>query len=164
MLKARRNRTDQANALAYERPRGAVPLLGKDITTLDGLGPYLSLKLIAEWGDDLSSWRSAKHFTSWLGLAPNDKVSGGRMLSSRTRGSGARAAALLRLAAVTVGRTNTALGGFYRRLSSRVGCASSAARVLPPLAERRLRPDDVAHTDFLEAVLSSGAEVASVRP
>lgn len=64
MLKARRNRTDQANALAYERPRGAVPLLGKDITTLDGLGPYLSLKLIAEWGDDLSSWRSAKHFTS----------------------------------------------------------------------------------------------------
>ncbi|WP_247344797.1 MULTISPECIES: IS110 family transposase [unclassified Bradyrhizobium] len=139
-------------------------MLGKDITTLDGLGPYLSLKLIAEWGDDLSSWRSAKHFTSWLGLAPNDKVSGGRMLSSRTRGSGARAAALLRLAAVTVGRTNTALGGFYRRLSSRVGCASSAARVLPPLAERRLRPDDVAHTDFLEAVLSSGAEVASVRP
>ncbi|WP_247399058.1 MULTISPECIES: IS110 family transposase [unclassified Bradyrhizobium] len=135
-------------------------MLGKDITTLDGLGPYLSLKLIAEWGDDLSSWRSAKHFTSWLGLAPNDKVSGG----TRTRGSGGRAAALLRLAAVTVGRTDTALGGFYRRLSSRVGCASSAARVLPPLAERRLRPDDVAHTDFLEAVLSSGAEVASVRP
>ncbi|WP_247550639.1 IS110 family transposase [Bradyrhizobium sp. 138] len=82
MLKARRNRTDQANALAYERPRGAVPLVGKDITTLDGLGPYLSLKLIAEWGDDLSSWRSAKHCTSWLGLAPNNKVSGGRMLSS----------------------------------------------------------------------------------
>ncbi|MCK1666371.1 hypothetical protein [Bradyrhizobium sp. 153] len=66
VLKARRNRTDQANALAYERPRGAVPLVGKDITTLDGLGPYLSLKLIAEWGDDLSSWRSAKHCTSWL--------------------------------------------------------------------------------------------------
>ncbi|WP_247776703.1 hypothetical protein [Bradyrhizobium sp. CW1] len=39
-------------------------LLGKDITTIDGLGPYLSLKLIAECGDHLSSWPSAKHFTS----------------------------------------------------------------------------------------------------
>lgn len=44
-------------------------LLGKDITAIDGLGPYLSLKLVAECGDDLSSWPSAKHFTSWLGLA-----------------------------------------------------------------------------------------------
>ena len=49
----------------------------------------------------------------WLGLAPNNKVSGGKMLSSRTRRSGGRAAALLRLAAVAVGRTDTALGAFY---------------------------------------------------
>ena len=92
---SRRNRTDQANAEAL------FALLGKDITTIDGLGPYLSLKLIAECGDDLSSWPSAKHFTSWLGLPPSNKISGGKMLSSRTRRSGGRAAALLRLAAVT---------------------------------------------------------------
>ncbi|WP_247391155.1 IS110 family transposase [Bradyrhizobium sp. 35] len=49
--------------------------------------------MIAEGGDDLSSWRSAKHFTSWLGLAPNNKVSGGRMLSSRTRRAGGRTSA-----------------------------------------------------------------------
>ena len=77
-------------------------------------------------GDDLSSWPSAKHFTSWLGLAPSNKVSGGKMLSSRTRRSGGRAAALLRLAAVTVGRTDTALGAFYRRLSSRNAKAVTA--------------------------------------
>ncbi len=53
-------------------------LLGKDITKIDGFGPYLSLKLIAECGDDLSAWPSAKHFTSWLGLAPNNKISGGK--------------------------------------------------------------------------------------
>ncbi|MER9558032.1 transposase [Mesorhizobium sp. M0323] len=69
----------------FRRPRGLFALLGKDITTIDGLGPYLSLKLIAECGDDLSSWPSAKHFTSWLGLAPSNKVSGGKRLSSRTR-------------------------------------------------------------------------------
>src|SRR6516225_36133 len=85
-------------------------LRGRDITTIDGLGPYLSLKLIAECGDDLTSWPSEKHFASWLGLAPSNKVSGGKLISSRTRRSGGRAAALLRLAAVTVGRTETALG------------------------------------------------------
>lgn len=121
----RRQRTDQANALAFDARAALFALLGKDITAIDGLGPYLSLKLIAECGDDLSSWPSAKHFTSWLGLAPSNKISGGKMLSSRTRRSGGRAAALLRLAAVTVGRTDTALGAFYRRLSSRIGKAKA---------------------------------------
>src|SRR6187397_3063050 len=49
----------------------------------------------------------------------------GKILSSRTRRSGGRAAALLRLAAVAVGRTDTALGAFYRRLSSRIGKAKA---------------------------------------
>ena len=121
----RRHRTDQPNALAFDVRAALFALLGKDITMIDGLGPYLSLKLIAECGDDLSSWPSAKHFTSWLGLAPSNKISGGKMLSSRTRRSGGRAAALLRLAAVTVGRTDTALGAFYRRLSARIGKAKA---------------------------------------
>ena len=121
----RQHRTDQANALAFDVRAALFALLGKDITRIDGLGPYLSLKLIAECGDDLSSWPSAKHFTSWLGLAPSNKISGGKMLSSRTRRSGGRAAALLRLAAVTVGRTDTALGAFYRQLSARIGKAKA---------------------------------------
>ena len=130
----RRNRTDQANALTFDVREALFALLGKDITTIDGLGPYLSLKLIAECGDDLSSWPSAKHFTSWLGLAPSNKVSGGKMLSSRTRRSGGRAAALLRLAAVTVGRTDTALGAFYRRLSSRIGKAKAVTATARKIA------------------------------
>jgi transposase len=122
---SRRHRTVQANALAFDVRTALFALLGKDITKIDGLGPYLSLKLIAECGDDLTSWPSSKHFTSWLCLAPSNKISGGRVLSSRTRRSGSRAAALLRLAAVTVGRTDTALGAFYRRLSARIGKAKA---------------------------------------
>jgi len=129
-----RNRTDKANALAFDVREALFALLGKDITAIDGLGPYLSLKLIAECGDDLSSWRSAKHFTSWLGLAPSNKVSGGKMLSSRTRRSGGRAAALLRLAAGSVGRTDTALGAFYRRLSSRIGKAKAVTATARKIA------------------------------
>jgi transposase len=83
------------NGLAFDVRAALFALLGKDLTQIDGLGPYLSLKLVAECGDDLSAWASAKHFTSWLGLAPSNKVSGGKMLSSRTRRCGSRAAALL---------------------------------------------------------------------
>jgi hypothetical protein len=72
-------------------------------------------------GTDLRAWKSAKHFSSWLYLAPGNKISGGKLLSSRTRRSSSRAAALLRLAAVTIGRSDTALGAFYRHLSARIG-------------------------------------------
>jgi len=67
----------------------------------------------------MQKWPTAKHFTSWLTLAPGNKISGGRVLSSKTRRSSNRAAALLRIAAVNIGKTQTALGAFYRRLSAR---------------------------------------------
>ena len=79
------------------------------------------LELIGECGTDLKAWPTAKHFTSWLCLAPGNKISGGKILSSRTQSCSGRAAALLRLAAITVGRSDTALGAFYIRLSSRAG-------------------------------------------
>lgn len=115
----RRGMRHQPNRPAFDVRAALFALLGKDLTQINGFGPYLALKLIAECGDDLSAWPSAKHFTSWLCLAPSNKISGGKILSSRTRRSGSRAAALLRLAAVTVGRTDTAIGAFYRRLSAR---------------------------------------------
>jgi transposase len=134
LLSPRRPRTNPVNGLAFDVRAALFALLGKDLTQIDGLGPYLSLKLVAECGDDLSAWASAKHFTSWLGLAPSNKISGGKVLSSRTRRCGSRAAALLRLAAVTVGRTDTALGAFYRRLSARVGKAKAVTATARKIA------------------------------
>jgi transposase len=108
--------------------------LGVDLTQIHGLGPYLALKLVGECGTSLSAWPSAKHFTSWLCLAPSNKISGGKVLSSKTRRSNNRAAALLRLAAVAVGRTETALGAFYRRLSGRVGKAKAVTATARKIA------------------------------
>ena len=99
-----------------------------------GLGPSLALKLIGECGTDFSAWPDSKHFTSWLCLAPGNKISGGKVLSARTKRSGSRAAALLRLAAVTVGRTDTALGAFYRRLSARIGKAKAVTATARKIA------------------------------
>jgi transposase len=111
----------QVNAPSFDVRAALYGVLGTDLTQIHGLGPSLALKLVAECGTDLLAWKSAKHFTSWLCLAPGNKISGGKLLSSRTRRSSSRAAALLRLAATTIGRSDTALGAFYRRLSFRIG-------------------------------------------
>jgi transposase len=115
---------------------------GVDLSQIDGIGPYTALRLIAEIGTDMSRWATANHFTSWLTLAPQNKISGGRLLSSRTQPSANRAAALLRMAAMSVGRTQTALGAFYRRLGYRVGKAkaiTATARKLAILIYRMLK-------------------------
>ena len=105
-----------------------------DLTQIHGIGPYLALRMISECGTDLSRWPTAKHFTSWLTLSPGCKISGGKVLSSRTRKTSNRLSAHLRLAAVTIGRTSTALGAFYRRLSARVGKAKAVTATARKIA------------------------------
>lgn len=129
-----RCKKQQLNGLAFDVRASLYALLGIDPTQIHGVGPYVALKLIAECGTDMSKWPSAKHFTSWLCLSPANKISGGKVLSSKTRRSSSRAAAALRLAATTVGRTNTALGAFYRRLSARIGKAKAVTATARKIA------------------------------
>ena len=110
-------------------------MLGVDLSQIHGFGAYTVLKLVGECGMDMSRWPMVKHFTSWLTLAPGNKISGGKVLSSKTRRSTNRAAAIFRLSAVNVGRTNTALGAFYRRIASRAGKAKAVTATARKLAE-----------------------------
>jgi transposase len=117
---------------------------GADLSQIDGIGPYGALQLIAEIGTDMSRWRTEKHFTGWLTLAPNNKISGKRLLSSRTQPSANRAAAVLRRAAMSLTRSSTALGAYYRRLAYRLGAPkaiTATARKLAILVYRVLRGD-----------------------
>jgi len=129
-----RHRTAAGNAVNFDVRPILYQLAGVDLTQIHGLGPYLALRLIAECGTDLSRWKTAKHFTSWLTLSPGSKVSGGKVLSAHTRKTTNRVVAHLRLAAVTVGRTNTALGAFYRRLSARIGKAKAVTATARKIA------------------------------
>jgi transposase len=129
-----RIKTTQVNTPSFDVRAALYGIVGIDLTQIHGLGPSLALKLVGECGTDLRAWPSAKHFTSWLCLAPGNKISGGKVLSSRTRRSSSRAAALLRLAATTVGRSDTALGAFYRRLSSRAGKAKAVTATARKIA------------------------------
>jgi hypothetical protein len=94
---------------------------GKDPTQLPGVADYVWLQLLGEVGTDLArSWKSEKHFTAWLGLAPGSHQSGKRHSSQRRCRN--RAGRLFCMIARSVGRSvDKALGGFYRRLKGRRG-------------------------------------------
>lgn len=129
-----RHPTRQPNALNFDVRTLLYQLVGVDLTQIHGIGPYLALRLVAECGTDLSRWRTAQHFTSWLTLAPGCRISGGKVLSAHTRKTKNRVTAHLRLAAVTIGKTNTALGAFYRRLSARIGKAKAVTATARKIA------------------------------
>ena len=81
----------------------------------------LAQSILAEIGTDMSKWQTEKHFASWLGLAPNNKSSAGKVFSRHTRSTSNRAATAFRLAAQAVSRSQNALGAFYRRIKAKHG-------------------------------------------
>lgn len=129
-----RSRKTQRNEPRFEVHALLHAMLGVDLTQINGLGPSSALRIVAECGTDMTRWPTVKHFTSWLTLAPGSKISGGKVLSSRTRQSANRAAAVLRLAAVSVSRTTTALGAFFRRLAARTGKAKAVTATARKIA------------------------------
>jgi transposase len=78
------------------------------------------LKILSEVSPDLSRFANVKHFCSWLGLCPGTKISGGKVLSSKTKGAGNRVRQALKMAATSLSHSDSALGAFYRRLSGRM--------------------------------------------
>jgi transposase len=152
--RARRTHKPRRNEPRFEVRPALHQLTGVDLSQIDGLAPYSALKLVSEIGADMRRWPSEQHFTSWLTLAPNNKISGGRLLSSQTQPSANRAAAILRMAAMSLGRTQTALGAFYRRLAFRVGkpkAITATARKLAVLVYRTLKGDLVYRDEGADA-------------
>jgi transposase len=96
-------------------------VVGIDLVAVTGLSASSVQTIISEIGTDMSKFPTAKHFGSWLGLAPHNDISGGKVLRSRTRKVVNRAAQAFRQAAQCVGRSDTALGAYYRRMRARLG-------------------------------------------
>jgi transposase len=110
-------------------------LTGVDLTSITSIGPHSALKIISEIGTDMTRWPSKKHFASWATLAPHNKITGGKVRSSRTIPSNNRVATALRLAAMNVGRSQTALGAFYRRKAAQIGKAKAITATAHKLAQ-----------------------------
>ena len=106
---------NQKNAPRFDVQSQLYRMTGVDLTRIDGVDGFTALKVVSEVGTDMTKWPSAKHFASWLGLSPHNRITGGRVISSKTKASANRAAKALRLAANALHRSDSALGAFLRR-------------------------------------------------
>jgi transposase len=103
----------------------AYKLLGVDLFRVKGLNAETVLRLVSEVGVDLGRFPTEKQFSSWLSLSPEKKITGGKVLSSKTRTSRNRAAQAFRQAAVSVQGSESELGGYFRRMKARLGSAAA---------------------------------------
>ena len=107
---------------------------GVDLTEIDGIETASALKIIAEVGIDMSRWKTDKHFTSWMALSPGAKISGGKILSSATKKNANRAAQAFRMAAFSLNKSRSYLGGYFRRMKARLGSPKAITATARKLA------------------------------
>jgi len=108
-----------------------------DIASVDGISGIsviTALSIYAETGPDLRFFKSEKHFASWLGLAPNTKKSGGKVISSRVPKKKHYAGQVFRMAAMSMRNNKGPLGDFYRRVRSTAGKAKAVVALARKLA------------------------------
>jgi transposase len=129
--KGRQNKNNPQFHLADELQR----ITGVDLTRIDGIDVMVAQTLVSEVGLDMSRWKTEAHFASWLGLCPDNRTSGDKVLSRGTRHVVNRAATSLRIAATTLLRSQTYLGAQYRRLRRKLG----APKAITAMAHRLAR-------------------------
>ena len=101
-------------------------ICGVDLTAVHGVSASLAQTIVLEVGTDMSKFPTEKHFCSWLGLAPKNEISGGKVLKNNTLKTKNRAGQAFRMAAGSVMRADCVFGAFYRRQKARLGPAQAA--------------------------------------
>jgi transposase len=107
------------NAPKFDLRTQLFRMCGVDLTRIDGVDVTTALAVVSEVGADMSRFPTVKHFTSWLGLCPGTKITGGKLMSGKTKRVVNRAAQALRLAAA-LRSSKSALGAYFRRMCSRM--------------------------------------------
>jgi len=109
-------------------------MAGVDLTQIDGLSILSIQTILSEIGTDMSKWPTVKHFTSWLGLSPNNSKTGGKIIRTKTKKTDSRANLAFRQGAAALGRSKSALGQFYRRMKSKLGTPKAVVATAHKLA------------------------------
>ena len=113
-------RTGSKAREAFDARQQLAHWAGADLTRINGLGIDSVMKILSEIGTDLSRFANVKHFCSWLGLCPATRISGGKVISARTKRLANRVRQALKMAAMCLSHSDSALGAFYRRRCSRM--------------------------------------------
>ncbi|MGB4776399.1 MAG: IS110 family transposase [Daejeonella sp.] len=109
------------NNLNFDATEILQQITGTDVTELFGINDSNATEIFCETGFDMNKWPTEKHFTAWLNLAPNNKISGGKILSSKIPKKKNRAGQVFKMAAYAIQRSNNWLALFYHRIKSRSG-------------------------------------------
>ena len=137
-----RPRGRKKNDVRFEATGPLFHALGVDLTRIPGIDVATALVVLAEIGVDVSKFPTEKHCASWLGLCPRDGTSNQTTKKQAPRKGKNRLGQALRMAAQAVGRTQTVLGVFYRRIKSRIGgkgAVTATAHKLAVLIYRMLQ-------------------------
>lgn len=130
----KRRRNAGSHAPQFDLGRELHRISGVDLTRIDGIDVSVAQTLISEVGCDMTRWATEAHFASWLGLCPDNRISGDKVLRKGTRHVVNRAATALRLAATTLLRSQSYLGAQYRRLRARLGAPKAITAMAHKLA------------------------------
>jgi transposase len=127
-------RKPRRNELRFDLRGHLYRIFGVDLTAVPGIQAQTAHTLLSEVGRDLSAFPNASAFASWMGLCPDNRVSGGKVLSARTRKVKNRLAKALRLAAQSLFRSQSWLGQFYRRMRAKLGTPKAITAAAHKLA------------------------------
>jgi len=127
-------RKPKGNAPDFDLRAHMYRILGTDLTQIDGVSSLTAQVIFTEIGPDLSDFKNVGHFCSWLGLCPNNNISGGKVLSSHTRPGSNRVAQALRLSANSLWNSKSYLGDYFRRMRSRLGAPKAITATAHKLA------------------------------
>jgi transposase len=130
----KRRRKAGSHAPQFDLGRELHRISGVDLTRIDGIDVGVAQTLISEVGLDMSRWQDAHHFASWLGLCPDNRITGGKVIRRGTRHVINRAATALRIGATTLLRSQSYLGAQYRRLRGKLGAPKAITAMAHKLA------------------------------
>jgi transposase len=123
------------NAYNFDATTALKNVLKVDLTKINGIDSNTVIKIISEIGTDMSRWATVKHFVSWLGLCPGNKISGGKVLSSHTIPTSNRAKQAFRMAANALHHSKSALGAYFRHMRARLGAPGAIIATAHKLAK-----------------------------
>src|SRR6266567_3801167 len=129
------HRQPQRNEPAFDLRTHLYRITGVDLTQVPGFQAPTIHIILAEVGLNMHKWPTDKHFASWLGLCPDNQISGGKVLTTGSRRVQNRASRALRMAAQSLRTSPSYLGAFYRRMRSKLGPAKATTATAHKLAK-----------------------------
>ena len=120
-LESKEKKKPKKNQLSFNAQAILKVIAKVDLCEIEGISEVSALELLSEIGTDMGKWKSSKHFAAWVNLAPNTKITGGKIISSKMQRKKNHAGLTLRMAASNLSVAKSAMGDYARKMKGRLG-------------------------------------------